>query len=92
MTTTKSIHRSVATLKLPKKVPALITYAQGIVKGMTNNSSFPTPAPTLPAITEALNALQTAETAALARACVPPSSEHSSTVDSTRRSASTEAR
>ena len=66
--TTRSIHRAIATLKLPaSKVPALITYAQGIVKGMTGNASFPNPVPTLAAVTAAINALQTAETAALAR-------------------------
>jgi hypothetical protein len=66
-TTTKTIHRSFASLKLPNKVPALITYAQGIVKAMTGNTAFPTPTPTLAAVTEAINELQTAETAALAR-------------------------
>ena len=67
MTTPKSIHRSLASLKLPTAVPALITYAQGIVKGMTGNASFPTPTPALTAVTEAINELQAAETAALAR-------------------------
>jgi hypothetical protein len=66
-TNNKSLHRSIASLKLPSKVPALITYAQGIVKGMTGNASFPTPVPTLAEITSAINDLQTAETAALAR-------------------------
>jgi hypothetical protein len=67
MTATKSIHRSLASLSLPKAVPALITYAQGIVKGMTGNTSFPTPNPTLASVTEAVTDLQTAETAVLAR-------------------------
>jgi hypothetical protein len=66
-TTTKSLHRSIASLKLPSKVPALITYAQAIVKAMTGNASFPTPVPTLAAVTSAVNDLQAAETAALAR-------------------------
>ena len=66
-TTSKTIHRSLASLKLPNKVPALITYAQGIVKAMTGNPAFPSPTPTLAAVTEAINELQTAETAALAR-------------------------
>jgi hypothetical protein len=60
-----SVHRTVASLKLPTTVPALITYAQGIVKGMTGNTAFPTPSPSLPAVTAAVNDLQTAETAAL---------------------------
>ena len=38
-------HRTGVSLKLPTKVPALITYAQGIVTGMTNNPWFPSPTP-----------------------------------------------
>jgi len=34
----KSMHRTIVSLKLPTKVPALITYAQGIVTGMTGNA------------------------------------------------------
>jgi hypothetical protein len=34
-TTTKSAHRAIASLMLPSKVPALITYAQGITKALT---------------------------------------------------------
>ena len=63
VTTSKSIHRSAASLELPTVVPALITCAQGIVKGMTGNRSFPTPTPTLAAISEGITALRTAETA-----------------------------
>jgi len=66
-TTSKTTHRSLATLKLPTKVPALITYAQGIVKAMTGNASFPSPTPPLATVTAAINDLQNAETAALAR-------------------------
>jgi hypothetical protein len=66
-TTPKAIHRSFVSLKLPNKVPALITYAQGIVKAMTGNPAFPSPTPTLTTVTEAINELQTAETATLAR-------------------------
>jgi hypothetical protein len=66
-TTPKTVHRSLASLKLPNKVPALITYGQGIVKSMTRNASFPNPVPALATVTEALNELQAAETAALAR-------------------------
>jgi hypothetical protein len=67
-TTTKTIHRAIVSLKLPTKVNALVTYAQGIVKGMTGNPAFPNPVPTLAAITAAINDLQAAETAALTRA------------------------
>ena len=68
MTNTNATHRSLASLKLPRPVPALITYAQGIVTGMTGNPSFPTPTPTLAAVTAAIAQLQIAETAALGRA------------------------
>jgi hypothetical protein len=65
---TKTIRRSIASLNLaPNKVPALVTYTQGIVKAMTGNPAFPSSAPALAAITAAANDLQTAETAALAR-------------------------
>ena len=66
-TPVNTVRRAIASLRLPTKVPALITYAQGIVKGMTGNGSFPTPSPTLAAVSAAINDLQTAETAALAR-------------------------
>ena len=67
MTTTKTTHRPLVALMLPKPVPALITYAQRIVTAMTNNPSFTTPSPTLAALTAATSALQTAEAGALSR-------------------------
>jgi hypothetical protein len=66
-TTPKSVHRSIASLKLPIRVPLLITYAQAIVRAMTGNASFPTPVPALAAVTGKIDDLQVAETAALAR-------------------------
>jgi hypothetical protein len=68
MTTTKTDHRSLVALKLPTRVQALITYATGIVTALTGNPYFPTIVPTLATLTAAIAALQTAETAALARA------------------------
>ena len=68
MTTTKTDHRSLVALKLPTRVQALITYATGIVTALTGNPYFPTIVPTLVTLTAAIAALQTAETAALARA------------------------
>jgi len=65
--TTKSAHRLTIALALPKRVPALIVYAEGIVQRMTGNPSFPSPQPPLAAITAAINDLRAAETAALAR-------------------------
>ncbi len=66
-TTTKTTARSLASLKLVRNVPALVTQAQNIVQAMTSNPSFPTPTPTLAAVTDAINRLQTAETATLSR-------------------------
>jgi hypothetical protein len=66
-TTTKT-HRALASLKLPKPNPTLITYAQGIVKGMTGNAYFPAPSPALAAVSAAIADLQSAETQALTRA------------------------
>ncbi len=67
-TTTKSTRRATVTLHLPPSAPALITYARGIVKAMTGNPSFPSPAPALAVVTAAIDELQTAETAAQGRA------------------------
>jgi hypothetical protein len=65
-TTNRTRHTTVA-LKLPLSVSALVTYAKGMVTRMTANPSFPNPTPTLAAITAAIDDLQVAETAALAR-------------------------
>jgi hypothetical protein len=67
MTTTKTDHRSIVSLKLPTRIQALITYGGGIVKALTGNPSFPTLVPMLVTLTAAIAELQTAETAALAR-------------------------
>src|ERR1019366_9893604 len=70
--TTRTIRRSIASLNLSsKKVSALVTYAQGIVKAMTGNPAFPNSAPALAAVTSAINDLQAAETAVLARTRSP---------------------
>jgi cell pole-organizing protein PopZ len=67
MSTTQSVHRSLVSLDLPRKVPALISYATSVVTAMTGNTSFPAPAPTLAEVTAAITALQTAQSAAIAR-------------------------
>ena len=41
----KSVRRALAFLELPTKVQALITHAQGRVKGKTSNESLPSPTP-----------------------------------------------
>jgi hypothetical protein len=65
--TTNRVRHTIVALKLPVSVPALITYANGIVKRMTANPFFSNPTPTLAAITAAIDELQAAETATLAR-------------------------
>src|SRR5579872_248452 len=67
MAKTKVPQRSLVSLALPKAVPALITYAGQVVKACTNNPAFPTPSPTLAALTQAIADLQAAEAAALSR-------------------------
>jgi len=64
---TTAAHRSIVALKLPTKVPALISLATGIVQGLTGNASFPAPVPALATVTAAITGLQTAETAAQAK-------------------------
>jgi hypothetical protein len=66
-TSIKSTNRSLVALSLPKSVPALVSYAENIVKRMTGNASFPNPAPTLAAVTTAIDDLRAAEAAAIAR-------------------------
>ena len=66
-TTVKSTHRSLVTLSLPRSVPALIVYTEGILKRMTGNPAFPSSTPTLAAVTAAVDELRAAEAAALAR-------------------------
>jgi len=66
-TTTKSTHRATVSLNLPKSVPALIVYAEGIVKRMTGNPSFPAPTPSLATLTASIDDLKAAEMAAVAR-------------------------
>jgi hypothetical protein len=69
MTTTNKTNtrHTTVTLKLPLSVSALVTYSQNIVKRMTANPAFPSPTPSLGAITQAVDDLQAAEAAALAR-------------------------
>jgi hypothetical protein len=68
MSQTKTVTKTPsAILKLPTRMADVITYAQGIVKAMTGNASFPAPTPTLAVISTAISDLQTAETAAMSR-------------------------
>jgi hypothetical protein len=65
--TTHRPRHTIVALKLPLSVSALITYAKGLVTRMTANPSFPNPTPALAAVTAAIDDLQVAEAAALAR-------------------------
>jgi hypothetical protein len=68
MTTTKNIPPPIVTLKLPKSVPALLTYTQNIVQAMTANAAtFGSPTPPLATLTSAATELSRAEAAALSR-------------------------
>ena len=67
MSTIKPVHHPIATLKLPRRVSAVITYAQGIVSAMTGNAAFASPTPPLATVSSAIADLQVAETAALSR-------------------------
>jgi hypothetical protein len=67
MASTKTNHRSFASLNLPTVVGLLLTLAQAIVKAMSGNPLFPTPAPALAVISQAIADLQSAEMAALLR-------------------------
>ena len=68
MTTTTHVKRSLASLRLPRSVPALIVLGKSVVTSMTNNPAFPNPDPTLAAVSAAIADLETAETAARTRA------------------------
>jgi hypothetical protein len=60
--------RLIVVTKLPAPVLELIKTAQAIVTALTGNANFPNPTPTLAAITAAIAALDTAETATKTRA------------------------
>ena len=62
-----STPRSIAVLKLPTTVAALINVAQAIAKALTSNPHIPNPTPTVAALTAAIAALVAAENAALTR-------------------------
>ena len=67
-TTNKSTYRATISLDVPTKIADVLLYANNIVQKMTNNPAFPTPTPTVAALTAAVTDLHAAETAALSRA------------------------
>jgi len=54
-------------LKLPTRIKNFIAFAQSVATAMTDNTSFPTPTPTMATFAADVAALNTAETAVLAR-------------------------
>jgi hypothetical protein len=68
LTVPNTTHRSVAILKLPKPVPAIIARALAIVAAMTDNPAFPSPVPALWLLSKAILDLENAEAAVLTRA------------------------
>jgi hypothetical protein len=63
-TTTKTVSRPIALLKLPEyQVPLLITRARAIVRSMTGNPSFPSPDPSLVTVEAEIDELEKAEVA-----------------------------
>jgi hypothetical protein len=65
--TTPIPHRSIAVLRLPKAVPALIAFARAVVTAITGNASFPNPVPALATVSKSIDDLAAAETQAQAR-------------------------
>jgi len=63
----KRAARALVVLKMSPRVKNLITFAQSVASGMTNNASFPAPNPPLPTFEADIAGLVTSETAALAR-------------------------
>jgi len=64
---TKSTHRLRVALYLPESIPALLGVVEVVLKGMTGNSFFPSPSPSLASVAAALAELRDAEVAVQSR-------------------------
>jgi hypothetical protein len=62
-TQTKTVKRTIVSLKLPVSVPALLQTTKVILLAVAHNPLFPTPDPSLATLQAALSALEEAETA-----------------------------
>jgi len=62
------IHRTIAALKLPHPILALIAFAKAIVQALTGNKSFPNPDPPLATVTSAIADLEAAQAVVQTRA------------------------
>src|SRR3974390_906810 len=63
----KTSHRSLVSLKLPRAPSALAAFATHVVTCLTGNALFPSPVPTLAAVTQAIHDLTTPTNAAVSR-------------------------
>lgn len=64
---TNETSRSLAVLALPRRIDAFIAYAVDVVRAMTVNPSFPSPAPALATVLAAVSDLRAAESLVRAR-------------------------
>lgn len=64
---TVSMHKTLAALRLPIQVPALLSVAEAIVEAMSISPSFPAPMPPLALVRSAIEDLHDAQVATLAR-------------------------
>lgn len=64
---TVSMHKTLAALRLPTRVPALLSVAEAIVEAMSISPSFPVPSPPLAAVRSAIEGLHDAQVATLTR-------------------------
>ncbi len=67
MTTPIATHRAIAVLKLPRPIAVVISIARAILIALTGNPAFPTPVPTLAAVSAAIADLENAQAVALTR-------------------------
>jgi hypothetical protein len=68
MNTNNPVHRTIATLKFPHPVLALIALARAIVQALTGNTSFPNPDPPLATVTSAIADVEAAQALVQTRA------------------------
>jgi len=68
MTALKKVQTVIAVLKIPLSIANCISYAKSIVMAMTGNPNFTTPSPTLVSVSEAISALEDAQSEAHTKA------------------------
>ena len=68
MNNVNPIHRTVATLKIPHAILALIALAKVVVQALTGNKAFPNPDPPLATVTSAIADVEAAQSVVQTRA------------------------